>query len=274
MSTDVIRNLLADEARLAVLTGAGVSTRSGIPDYRDEAGNWKHARPVMFQDFMGEYAVRQRYWARSMLGWPRMRQAAPGVAHAALVTLAERGHIERLITQNVDGLHQRAGSEDVIDLHGRLDEVRCMNCDLRLPRADWQARITSLNPDWEAEVLAVRDAPDGDAILERADYGAFAVPECPRCGGIIKPEVVFFGENVPRERVDAAYAAVTEADALLVVGSSLMVFSGFRFARRCVELGKPLIIINRGQTRADDLATEKIDADCGAALSAVLQLTA
>ena len=264
-----LAELLDHGGRVAVLTGAGCSTDSGIPDYRDDEGEWKNARPVMYADFMEQAAVRQRYWARSMVGWPRMNEAQPGRAHAALAQLQHAGHVERLITQNVDGLHQAAGSEDVIDLHGRLDEVACQDCGLVLPRADWQGTIADANRDFRALVSSVREAPDGDAIIEGADYSAFTVPDCPRCGGIIKPEVVFFGENVPRERVDAAYAAVADANALLVVGSSLMVFSGFRFARRTRELDKPLYIMNRGRTRADDIATAKVSAGAAEALEAL-----
>ncbi|MEL6870832.1 MAG: NAD-dependent protein deacetylase [Pseudomonadota bacterium] len=260
---------LADGARFAVLTGAGCSTGSGIPDYRDDDGEWKHARPVMFQDFVNEHNVRQRYWARSMLGWPRMTQAKPGKAHQALATLQTGGAVERLITQNVDGLHQQAGSADVIDLHGRLDEVRCLSCQTVTTRKAWQGRISVLNPQWQDTVHDVRDAPDGDAIIEQADYSSFHVPECPQCGGIVKPEVVFFGENVPRQRVDDAYAAVDAADGVIVAGSSLMVFSGFRFARRCHEQDKPLYIVNRGKTRADDIASEKLHGDVGEILQAL-----
>ncbi|MEO0614852.1 MAG: NAD-dependent protein deacetylase [Pseudomonadota bacterium] len=266
---EALAGLLDDGGRVAVLTGAGCSTDSGIPDYRDDDGEWKHARPVMYADFMEQSAVRQRYWARSMLGWPRMNEARPGRAHTALARLQHAGHIERLITQNVDGLHQAAGSEAVIDLHGRLDEVACQSCGLVLPRADWQGTIADANREFRALVSSVREAPDGDAIIEGADYGAFVVPACPRCEGIVKPEVVFFGENVPRERVDAAYAAVSTAHALLVVGSSLMVFSGFRFARRTRELDKPLFIMNRGRTRADDIATAKMSAGAAEALEAL-----
>lgn len=260
--------------RLTVLTGAGCSTDSGIPDYRDANGDWKHARPVMFADFMANAAVRQRYWARSMLGWPRMANAEPGNAHHVLVSMQRDQRIHRLITQNVDGLHQKAGSSEVIDLHGRLDEVRCQSCATITPRADWQAIIARLNPDWFDKVAAVRDAPDGDAIIENANYDDFIVADCPNCGGIVKPEVVFFGENVPRERVADSYSAIDDSDGLLVVGSSLMVFSGFRFARRCHELGKPLFIINQGKTRADTLTDTKIDANCGAALQRVREALA
>ena len=253
--------------RMMVLTGAGCSTHSGIPDYRDENGEWKNARPVMYADFVGRASVRQRYWARSMLGWPRMADARPGPAHFAIARMQERGFVAQLVTQNVDGLHQEAGSRDVIDLHGRLDEVACLDCGARYPRRDWQSTIANLNPDWHTQVEAVRGAPDGDAIIEGADYGSFRVPECPACGGIVKPEVVFFGESVPRDRVDRAYAATDAADLLLVAGSSLMVFSGFRFVRRAHQAGKPIIIVNRGQTRADELASIKVDADVGEALT-------
>ncbi|MEO0574224.1 MAG: NAD-dependent protein deacetylase [Pseudomonadota bacterium] len=270
-ATSTLSQAIADGARLAVLTGAGCSTASGIPDYRDDNGDWKHARPVMFQDFVANPAVRQRYWARSMLGWPRMSAAQPGQAHRALTSLQAAGHVQRLITQNVDGLHQQAGSRQVIDLHGRLDEVRCLSCATLTARAEWQALIASRNPDWQDTVHSVRDAPDGDAIIENADYGMFDVPDCPVCGGVVKPEVVFFGESVPRQRVDDAYAAVDAADGLLVAGSSLMVFSGFRFAKRCHELGKPLIIVNRGVTRADELATEKLEGDIGEILTAIAE---
>ncbi len=267
---DALAGLISRGGRLVIVTGAGVSTDSGIPDYRDEDGEWKNARPVLYGDFMGHVEVRQRYWARSMLGWPRMAQAQPGRAHHALAAIERDGHVVQLITQNVDGLHQAAGSEAVIDLHGRLDEVACQNCGLVLARAEWQATIADANPGFGALVTSVRDAPDGDAVIEGADYAAFDVPDCPRCGGIVKPEVVFFGENVPRDRVIAAYEAVDTADGLLVVGSSLMVFSGFRFARRAAEAEKPLYIINRGRTRADEIATAKLEAGVGGALETLI----
>ncbi len=266
-----LARMLSDGRRFTVLTGAGCSTDSGIPDYRDSNGDWKHARPVMFNDFMADPAIRQRYWARSMLGWPRMAGARPGNAHHSLTTLQVAGRVQRLITQNVDGLHQKAGAEDVIDLHGRLDEVRCQQCELLQPRADWQHHIAELNPEWFEKVADARDAPDGDAIINNADYADFNLADCPRCGGIVKPEVVFFGENVPRRRVIDAYDAVDQCDGMIVVGSSLMVFSGFRFARRCSEQDKPLFLINRGKTRADDLATGKIDAGCAEALEALIE---
>src|ERR1700728_500254 len=212
--------------RLFVLTGAGCSTSSGIPDYRDADGQWKRTQPVTFQAFMGEEAVRRRYWARSLLGWRRFSRAEPTDAHRALARLEAIGKTELLLTQNVDRLHQAAGSARVIDLHGRLDRVRCMECELRLPRDEFQAEMGRLNPDWLA--LDAAAAPDGDADLEASDFSTFAVPSCPRCGGVLKPDVVFFGENVPRDRVDAAAKHLERADAMLIVGSSLMVYSGFR----------------------------------------------
>ncbi len=266
----MVRELIGPEQPFALLTGAGCSTGSGIPGYRDRNGDWKHAKPVMFDDFMKHHSTRQRYWARTTVGWQRMAQAQPGLAHTAISELQAEGRINRVVTQNVDGLHQKAGTRDVIDLHGRLDEVRCQQCQLLMPRADWQSTVIALNQDWLDQIGVVVEKPDGDALIEGADYDGFVVPDCPRCGGIVKPEVVFFGESVPRDRVDAAYRAVAEAQALVVAGSSLMVFSGFRFAKRCAELGKPLVIINRGKTRADDIATIKIDADVGESLQGLV----
>jgi len=249
--------------RLVVLTGAGCSTASGIPDYRDDAGDWKHPRPVQYQDFVSSAAVRQRYWARSAIGWRRMDRARPNPAHAALATLEQHGHVELLITQNVDGLHQAAGSRQVVDLHGRLDQVRCLDCEHYVPRPAFQDELDAANPGWSP---AAHPRPDGDAQLDEAAYRDFRVPPCPACGGRMKPDVVFFGETVPRERVARSLTALEAADALLVVGSSLMVFSGFRFARRAAELGRPIAAVNRGRTRADALLGLKIEADCVAAL--------
>ncbi len=254
--------------RLFVLTGAGCSTDSGIPDYRDRDGEWKRAPPVTLQAFMHEAPTRQRYWARSMIGWPRFGRATPNTAHYALAQLEHRGQIELLVTQNVDRLHQRAGSERVIDLHGRLDEVRCMACDWRLPRDAFQQRLAERNPAWLHLDAAI--APDGDADLEGQDFARFDVPPCPRCGGIVKPDVVFFGEGVPRERVDAATQALRVADAVLVVGSSLMVYSGYRFVQAAAKAGKPVAALTLGRTRADALLSLKIDARCSDALAFVL----
>jgi NAD-dependent SIR2 family protein deacetylase len=250
--------------RLCILTGAGVSTGSGIPDYRDERGEWKRARPVEFRPFMTEPKVRKRYWSRSTVGWPIVAQAKPNAAHRALARLEERGAVRQLITQNVDGLHAAAGSRNVIDLHGRLELVRCMQCDHTLPRSELQRTLLESNPTW-ANVSATV-APDGDVDLENADTSGFLVPDCPKCGGILKPDVVFFGENVPRERVTRAFEGVADSDALLVVGSSLMVYSGYRFAEAAAAAGKPIAAVNLGRTRADHLVALKIEAPCDAVL--------
>jgi len=254
--------------RLFVLTGAGCSTGSGIPDYRDSEGQWKRAQPVTFQAFMGNEKTRRRYWARSLIGWRRIRRAQPNEAHRALARLELAGGIELILTQNVDRLHQAAGSGRVIDLHGRIDLVRCMDCELRSPREDLQDELGRLNPGWLDFDAA--EAPDGDADLEGADFSSFAVPSCRRCGGVLKPDVVFFGESVPRDRVDAAARGLDEADAMLIVGSSLMVYSGFRFVQRAASAGKPVAAVNLGRTRADALLTLKAEQACEAALAFLL----
>jgi NAD-dependent SIR2 family protein deacetylase len=256
MSFTGIEDFIGAHPRLAVLTGAGISTSSGIPDYRDESGEWKRTRPVEFRPFMTDPRVRQRYWARSTVGWPIIRRAQPSGAHRALARLETQGIVQILITQNVDGLHAAAGSRNVIDLHGRLDTVRCMSCGHTLPRADLQRQLLADNPDWAA--IEGRVAPDGDVDIEGRDFGGFVVPDCPQCGGILKPDVVFFGENVPRERVERAFEGIANADALLVVGSSLMVYSGYRFAEAAAAAGKPIAAINLGRTRADHLLALKI----------------
>ena len=255
-----LRSFIQAHPRLAVLTGAGVSTGSGIPDYRDEQGEWKRARPVEFRPFMTDAKVRQRYWARSVVGWPIISRAHPNGAHRALARLEAEGFVRLLITQNVDGLHAIAGSQNVIDLHGRIDMVRCMSCGQTLPRAELQKQLLASNPGW-AEIQG-RVAPDGDVDIEGRDYSGFVVPDCPECGGILKPDVVFFGETVPRERVDRAFEGVANADALLVVGSSLMVYSGFRFAEAAAAAGKPIAAVNLGRTRADHLLALKITQPC------------
>jgi NAD-dependent SIR2 family protein deacetylase len=254
--------------RLFILTGAGCSTRSGIPDYRDADGQWKRAQPVTYQAFMSEEKTRKRYWARSLIGWRRIRQARPNDAHRALARLEAMGKIELLLTQNVDRLHQAAGSAQVIDLHGRIDLVRCMDCERRSPRDELQDELSRLNVDWLD--LDATEAPDGDADLEGADFSSFVVPFCRRCRGVLKPDVVFFGENVPRDRVDAASRHLNEADAVLTVGSSLMVYSGFRFVQRAAKLGKPVAAVNLGRTRADALLALKAEQACESALAFLL----
>ena len=251
--------------RLAVLTGAGCSTGSGIPDYRADDGTWKHRRPMSFAEFATSAAARRRYWAGSLRGWPRVRDAAPNAAHRALARLEAGGRVTRLVTQNVDGLHQRAGSRRAVDLHGRLDAVECLDCGACVPRADVQALLERWNAGFADGWAEAR--PDGDSGVER-ELEEFRVPDCRDCGGVLKPAVVFFGENVPRERVDEAMAALARSDALLVVGSSLMVFSGFRFVLAAERAGLPVAAVNRGRTRADDRLALKVDGDCAAVLAA------
>jgi NAD-dependent SIR2 family protein deacetylase len=265
---DRLRAFIERHAPLLVLTGAGCSTESGIPDYRDADGDWKRSMPVMFQAFIGDAATRQRYWARSLVGWRRLRSAQPNAAHHALVQLQRQQRLQCLVTQNVDRLHQLAGSVDVIDLHGRIDQVRCMSCEVRLPRETLQAQLLRLNPAW-AEVDALA-APDGDADLEAPDFSDFQVPSCSLCGGLLKPDVVFFGESVPPHRVDLAMLHLRQAGALLVVGSSLMVYSGYRFVQAAAAAGKPIAAVNLGRTRADALLSLKLSEPCAAALAFLL----
>jgi NAD-dependent SIR2 family protein deacetylase len=264
-----LRQFIERHPRLFILTGAGCSTESGIPDYRDADGGWKRAAPVMFQAFMAEPATRQRYWARSLVGWRRLRAARPNDAHRALVDLQRQDRVAQLVTQNVDRLHQAAGSPEVIDLHGRIDQVRCMNCQRHQSRDDLQADLVRLNPAW-AEVDALQ-APDGDADVERHDFSRFQVPACQPCGGVLKPDVVFFGEQVPPDRVRRSMSQLMQADAMLVIGSSLMVYSGYRFAREAALAGKPIAAVNLGRTRADVLLTLKVTLPCSAALAFLLQ---
>ncbi len=253
--------------RLLVLTGAGLSQPSGIPVYRNSQGQWLRSTPIQHADFINRPASRQRYWARSMIGWPRMRQAAPNAGHLALAQLEHAGHVTMLITQDVDGLHQRAGQRAVIDLHGNLDTVFCLQCGLRQPRAQMQAALHEANPALHSPLAETR--PDGDADLPDALLQNVLVPDCPACGGILKPEVVFFGGTIPRTVLTAVEQAVKDCEALLVVGSSLKVFSGFRICRDAHALGKPLACLNLGVTRADDLFSLKVEADCAATLAAL-----
>lgn len=264
-----LREWLAPLERVFVLTGAGCSTASGIPDYRDQQGEWKRTPPVNFRDFVDDPLVHARYWARSFIGWPVVATAQPNAAHQALAQWQHSGRLSRLLTQNVDGLHQKAGSRDVIDLHGRIDEVVCLVCKARYERLQIQQQLAADNPSWAG--LSAGTAPDGDADLEGRDFSRFRAPSCQACNGMLKPDVVFFGENVPKTRYEAARDALAASDALLVVGSSLMVYSGFRFARMAHESGQPIALLNLGQTRADSLASLKLDADCVSTLQVALQ---
>ena len=242
--------------RLLVLTGAGMSTASGIPDYRDKDGTRRGKAPLQGPEFRKLDAVRRRYWARSMIGYPTLAQAAPNAGHRALAEMAWQGRIGALMTQNVDGLHQRAGSEQVLELHGNIHQVVCLDCHAGFSRSFVQTQLVEANPGMagvNAQVL-----PDGDAQLEPDALAEFHIPWCVHCGGMLKPDVVFFGDGVPAERTGEALDAMDRADALLVVGSSLMVFSGFRFCRMAADSRKPIAAVNLGKTRADDLLALKV----------------
>lgn len=260
-----LRDFVDAHPRLFVLTGAGISTDSGIPDYRDDRGAWKRSPPMTLQMFMSGPPARARYWARGMIGWRHFAAVAPNVAHCALAAMERAGRIELLLTQNVDGLHERAGSINVVDLHGRLDRVRCMQCGDITTRESMQKRLMDANPAWLE--LQATIAPDGDADLDGVDFSGFHIPPCTICGGILKPDVVFFGENVPRARVDTAWAHLARADAMLVVGSSLMVYSGYRFVLEASRRGLPIASVNFGVTRADALISLKIERSCADALA-------
>jgi NAD-dependent deacetylase sirtuin 4 len=250
--------------RVAVLSGAGISTDSGIPDYRGPGTRARTRSPVQFRQFIDSPSHRQRYWARSAVGWPKFRATRPNPAHRALVELESDGAILGLITQNVDGLHHQAGSKRVVELHGALAEVRCLGCATMLPRDTFQQRLLKANPGWDSETAP--SAPDGDADLEDPRIAAFAVPSCEACDGVLKPNVVFFGESVPGDVVAAAWALYEECEVLLVVGSSLTVYSGYRFVRRATQDGKPTVLINIGESRGDEEATIRWSAPLGETL--------
>jgi NAD-dependent SIR2 family protein deacetylase len=257
---------LLAERPLVVLTGAGLSTDSGIPDYR---GPGSPARtPMTYQEFVSGEAARQRYWARSHVGWSRMGTAEPNAGHRALAAIDP----DLLITQNVDGLHERAGSRRLVALHGRVAEVVCLGCRRVTARTALQQRLAALNPGWLETYAAAAVRPDGDVDLD--ETRSFVVPACEACGGVLKPDVVFFGENVPRDRVARCYDRVDALSelpggALLVAGSSLTVMSGLRFVRRAAKAGTPVVIVNRGATRGDDLATYTLDVGCSDFLTAL-----
>jgi len=258
--------------RLVALTGAGCSTESGIPDYR---GNGRPAprHPIQHDAFIRRPEVRRRYWARATLGWQRFSRAEPNRAHRALAALERQGSLMGIITQNVDRLHQAAGSQRVVELHGALADVICLECGQREDRADLQVRLLAANPGWLER--AVTEAPDGDAELSAEEVEGFQVVGCTRCAGTQMPDVVFFGGSVPQTKVAAAWELVDASDVLLVVGSSLAVYSGWRFARGARERGIPIAIINMGPTRADDISHLRIEAPAGVVLPAVVaRLTA
>ena len=252
-----------------MLTGAGCSTASGLGDYRDVEGQWKRAQPITGKTFTDNELARKRYWARSSVGWPSFQNASPGLAHTALSEIEKSDKLTLLVTQNVDRLHQKAGHKNVIDLHGALETVRCLGCRQTEKRNNFQLRLIQSNP-WLTE-LSASYAPDGDADLEIDNIAELIVPHCEHCGGLLKPDVVFFGENVPRDTVISAMDTLRKSDALVVAGSSLMVYSGFRFCREAQKHGLPIILINNGKTRADEIATLKIDGDCGERLNKLAQ---
>jgi NAD-dependent SIR2 family protein deacetylase len=254
--------------RFVALTGAGCSTESGIPDYRGQ-GRTGPRNPIQHDAFLRRPEVRQRYWARATLGWSRFSVARPNAAHRALAALEQAGHLAGIITQNVDRLHHAAGSRRVVELHGALAEVRCLACGAVVARADVHERLVDENPGWLDHAVTI--SPDGDAELSDEAVAAFRIVTCAGCGGELKPDVVFFGGTVGEPTMTAAWSLFGEGEVLLVVGSSLAVYSGFRFARRAHELGIPVALVNDGPTRADSLAEVRIGARAGVALPLLAQ---
>ena len=253
---------------VVVLSGAGLSTESGIPDYRGETGRLRRADPMTYQTFIGSVEARRRYWARSHVGWRHIARAEPNAGHRAVAELQRRGLVDGVITQNVDGLHQAAGATGVIELHGSLDRVRCLDCGRRTPRDELHDRFDAANPGFDARAATIN--PDGDAVLDDAQVADFRLVDCLYCGGVLKPDVIFFGENVPKPRVEECYARTERGRSLLVLGSSLTVMSGFRFVRHAIDHGIPTAIINHGPTRGDDHARIRLDAPLGHTLTTLL----
>ena len=252
-----------------ILSGAGLSTESGIPDYRGPTGLARQATPMTYQAFTGSAAARRRYWARSHLGWRNIARARPNHGHRAVAELDRRGLLGGIITQNVDGLHQAAGASGVTELHGSLHRVTCLSCGQRTSRTDLHWRLTAANPGWDTESAALIN-PDGDAVLGDDATEEFQVVDCASCHGVLKPDVVFFGENVPPQRVEACYALVERAGSLIVLGSSLTVMSGFRYVRHAAGRRVPVVIVNQGSTRGDEYATATLDAPLGRVLGALV----
>ncbi|GAA4389564.1 NAD-dependent protein deacetylase [Actinomadura verrucosospora] len=259
---------LVSDGDVVVLSGAGLSTESGIPDYRGETGRRRRAEPMTYQAFTGSEAARRRYWARSHLGWRHIARARPNSGHRAVAELQRRGLLAGIITQNVDGLQQAAGAREVIELHGALDRVLCLSCGERSARERLDERLRAANPGWTARAETIN--PDGDAVLRDEAVEAFRIVGCERCGGALKPDVIFFGENVPPARVGDCFALTERAGALLVLGSSLTVLSGYRFVRHAARHGVPVAIVNRGATRGDPHALVTLDAPLGATLDALV----
>ena len=254
---------------VAVLSGAGLSTDSGIPDYRGPSGAARRSTPMTYQVFTGSVAARRRYWARSHLGWRVVARAEPNAGHHAVTALQRRGLLAGIVTQNVDGLHGAAGADDVVELHGNLDRVVCLGCGRLSSREELDGRLRAMNRSWRARVLAVN--PDGDVDLPDEALEAFRPVDCTSCAGVLKPDVVFFGETVPADRVAASFSLVERSRALLVLGSSLTVMSGYRFVLHAARAGIPVAIVNRGATRGDDKAAVRLDAPLGQALPALVE---
>ncbi|GLY65124.1 NAD-dependent protein deacetylase [Amycolatopsis taiwanensis] len=252
--------------RVVVLSGAGLSTESGIPDYRGPAGSLRRHTPMTYQEFVGSEQARRRYWARSHLGWATVARAEPNAGHRAVAALRTRGHLSGVVTQNVDGLHQAVGTSGVVELHGRLSRVVCLGCGRKSSREELDSRLRAANPVFEGSASRVN--PDGDVDLADEQVRAFRLVDCSACtSGVLKPDVVFFGENVPPARVQRCYRLIDNARALLVLGSSLTVMSGLRFVRHAAKSGKPILIINRGETRGDRYANTLVDLPLGQALT-------
>ena len=270
MPADNIEQLLhflLNKRPVFILTGAGCSTLSGIPDYRDRNGDWKHSKPIQFHDFVNNPAMRRRYWARSMSGWPRIHNAVPNPAHTCLVRLEQAGFIRHLVTQNVDGLHRQAGSRAITELHGQLGTASCMACGAKKSRAEIQDFLLANNPG--VQIAVGETLPDGDAHTAAQDLSDFRIPDCAKCAGILKPDVVFFGESIPRLRIEKAMRALQQSKGLLSIGSSLMVFSAYRFCRAARQWDIACAALNLGRTRADQELSLKVESDCAEALCAI-----
>jgi NAD-dependent SIR2 family protein deacetylase len=263
-----LQDFLADKRNLVVLSGAGISVGSGIPTYRDKAGNWKRSDPIQHQDFMSRKSARQRYWLRSYSGWPAVASAVPSPSHHVIAELERRKIVKMVVTQNVDRLHQQAGSRNVIDLHGRIDEVICMHCHRVIPRHALQPKLKLLNPFFSQQGEM---APDGDADVAEDSVSSVEVPLCEDCDGILKPNVVFFGDNVDKSIVQHVYDGIDDSDGMLIVGTSLKVFSGYRFCRYAAKQGKPIASINPGLSPGDDLIQTIVRGDSDDVLTPVLK---
>ncbi len=265
-----LSGFIAGHPRLFVITGAGISRASGIPTYRDKVGTWKTNRPIQHGDFLQDPAIRQRYWTRSFGGWPNVGNAEPNLAHRALAKLEALGYVDTLVTQNVDRLHQKAGHKRAIDLHGRLDQVVCMDCGTVTSRDEVQQWLWQHNPHLDA--IHIAQAPDGDAHVDEELIKQLQVPVCQRCSGMLKPNVVFYGGSVGKEKVNYLSDKLKTSDAVLIAGSSLMVYSSFRFCKLAHQHDIPIACINQGLTRADDMFTLKVNADCGRTLNSITEM--